>query len=277
MVESMPNVYERHDQRFKKKKEQVDPKGDPKPATQQVSICSTPEVITEQETQRDHIPMELTNDTMSRLLSHELDIAFDEPYLHGTIIKGGVDCLQGAFPDYYLPVPGNVKVSQAFFGYTEILSLSNNKMTLLKLPQMQATYDTEIYGIDQVNGVLYAVYPVGMRQLKIRGRVEKDGPPPVMPKPFQSMLLSSVAPQPQATSTPAVGTASASLSGTVSNERTITSVPREDQQVSKKKGIDVENLSNATSISRLSVDDPLYIEEMEYIEAQRHQQKVRIN
>ena len=63
------------------------------------------------------------------------------------------------------------------------------------------------------------------------------------------MLLSSVAPQPQATSTLAVGTVSASLSGTVTNEKTIASTPREEEQVSKKKGIDVENLSNATSIS----------------------------
>ena len=126
-----------------------------------------------------------------------------------------------------------------------------------------------------MNGVLYAVYPVGMRQLGIRGRVEKDGPSPAMPKPFQSMLLSSVAPQPQATSTPAVRTASVGLSGTISNEKTIALALREDEQVGKKKGIDVENLSNATSILRLSMDDPLHIEEMEYIEAQRHQQKVR--
>ena len=59
-----------------------------------------------------------------------------------------MDCLQGAFPDYYLAVPENLQVSQAFFGNTEILSLSNNKMTLLKLPQLQDTYNTEIYGIE---------------------------------------------------------------------------------------------------------------------------------
>ena len=109
----------------------------------------------------------------------------------------------------------------------------------------------------------------------IRGRIEKEGTPPVMPKPFQSTLLSRVAPQPQATSTPAVGAAPIDLSRTVTNERTIASATRNDEQVSHKRGIDVENLSNATSILRLSVDNPLHIHEMEYIEVQRHQEKVR--
>ena len=51
-------------------------------------------------------------------------------------------------------------------------------MTLLKLPQLQDTYDTEIYGINIVNGVLYAVYPFGMKRLEIRGRIRKEGTPP---------------------------------------------------------------------------------------------------
>ena len=38
--------------------------------------------------------------------------------------------------------------------------------------------------------------------------------------------------------------------------KTIVSALREDNQVGWKKGVDVGNLSNATSISRLSVDDP---------------------
>ena len=191
--------------------------------------------------------------------------SFEGPYLHGNIISKGVDCLQGAFPDYYLPVPENLQVSQALFGNTEILSLGNNKMMLLKLPQLQDTYNTGIYGIDRVNGVLYVVYPVRMRRLEIRGRIEKEGTPPAMPKPFQSMPMCRMAPQPQATSTPAMGAASVSLPGMVSNEKTITLAPREDDQVSQKKDINVENLSNATSISRLSVDNPLHIKEMEYI------------
>ena len=148
-------------------------------------------------------------------------------------------------------------------------------MMLIQLPQLRGTYDMEIYRIDRVNGVLYAAYPVSMKRLGIRGRIEKEGTPPAMPKPFQSTLLSRVAPQPQATSTPAVGAALIDLSGTVTNERTIASAPMNDEQVGHKRGIDVENLNNATSILRLSVHDSLHIHDMEYIEAQRHQEKVR--
>ena len=101
-------------------------------------------------------------------------------------------------------------------------------MTLLKLPQLQDTYNTEIYGIDRVNGVIYTVYPVRMRRIEIRGRVEKEGTPPAMPKPFQSMLMSRMAPQPQASSTPAMGAVSVSLPRMVSNEKTIASAPREN-------------------------------------------------
>ena len=55
--------------------------------------------------------------------------------------------------------------------------------------------------------------------------------------------------QPQATSTPVVGVASVSLTGTVTNEKTLTAALKEDDPLDQKKGVDVENLSNATSIS----------------------------
>ena len=102
-------------------------------------------------------------------------------------------------------------------------------------------------------------YLVGMERLGIRGRIEKEGTPPPMPKPFQSMLLTKVAPQPQATSTPAMGAASINLSGTVTKERMIASAPRDDKQVNPKNDIDLENLSNTTCILSLSIENPLCI------------------
>ena len=72
-----------------------------------------------------------------------------------------------------------------------------------------------------------------------------------------------------------MGAAPVDLSGTVTNEKMLVSAPRYDGQVGPKKGIDVANLSKATSISRLSVDNPLCIQELEYIEAQRCQEKLR--
>ena len=65
IVEQRPNVYEHHDRRYTKRHDQQEPTDNPMGATQKVSIHSTPEVITEQGTQRDSVPMELTNNTMS--------------------------------------------------------------------------------------------------------------------------------------------------------------------------------------------------------------------
>ena len=62
-------------------------------------------------------------------------------------------------------------------------------MTLLQLPQLLGTYATDIYGINRVNGVLYAVYPQGMKKLEIRGRLNREETPPEIQKPFQSSLL----------------------------------------------------------------------------------------
>ena len=110
IVEKRPNVYEHHDRRYTKRNHQQEPTDSPMGATKKVSICSTPEVITEQGTQRDSVPMELTNNTTCNSQSQDLDIIFDGPFLHGNI-KRGADCLHGAFPDYYLPVPENIQVS----------------------------------------------------------------------------------------------------------------------------------------------------------------------
>ena len=59
VTELRPNVYERHNWRYTKRFKQVGPAENLMPTTQKVSICSTPEVITEQGTQRDSVPMEL--------------------------------------------------------------------------------------------------------------------------------------------------------------------------------------------------------------------------
>ena len=65
VTEPRPNIYERHDWRYTKRFKQAGPAENLMPTTQKVSICSAPEVIMEQGTQRDSVSMELTNNTMS--------------------------------------------------------------------------------------------------------------------------------------------------------------------------------------------------------------------
>ena len=65
VTEPRPNVYERHNWRYTKRFKWVGPAENLMPTTQKVSIHSTPEVITEQGTQKDSVSMELTNITRS--------------------------------------------------------------------------------------------------------------------------------------------------------------------------------------------------------------------
>ena len=59
---------------YTKRNHQQEPTVNPMGTTQKVSIDSTPEVIMEQGTQRDSVPMELTKNTMSNSQSQDLDI-----------------------------------------------------------------------------------------------------------------------------------------------------------------------------------------------------------
>ena len=64
-VRPTTNVYEHHDGRYAKKYDHQVSTGSLVGTTQKVSIHSTPEVITDQGTQRDSVPVELTANTMS--------------------------------------------------------------------------------------------------------------------------------------------------------------------------------------------------------------------
>ena len=149
------------------------------------------------------------------------------------------------------------------FHNTEVISVKSNQMSLLKLPQLQCDYGTEIYSIDRVNRVLYAVYPDGMKKIDVRAHQDRQGKLVPPPKAFHSTLMANMAPGPQATSTPAMGVAVTTLASTLTNEKMLASVPREEQGHFEGEEVDPENLSNA-SISRMSVEDPLCTEEMEY-------------
>ena len=83
------------------------------------------------------------------------------------------------------------------------------------------------------------VYPSGMECLDIWARKDKQGRSVPKPQTFQSILMSDLAPKPQATSTSAVGAPVPPLASTITNEKTIASAPREDQKVVKEMELDV--------------------------------------
>ena len=65
------------------------------------------------------------------------------------------------YPDLFLPVPENHRMSDRFCGYLDSLSTDNNPMVLVELKGLFYQYGTSIYAVDRVNGTMYGKFSVG--------------------------------------------------------------------------------------------------------------------
>ena len=76
-----------------------------------------------------------------------------------------------AYPDLFLPVTENHRISDRFCGYLDSLSTDNNPMVLVELNSLSYWYGTSIYAIDRVNGTMYGKFSVGYRMIPERATV----------------------------------------------------------------------------------------------------------
>ena len=67
------------------------------------------------------------------------------------------------YPDLFLPVMENYRISDHFHGYSDSLSADNNPMVLVELNNLSYRYGTSIYAVDRVNGTMYGKFSVGYR------------------------------------------------------------------------------------------------------------------
>ena len=67
------------------------------------------------------------------------------------------------YPDLFLPVAENYRISDRFCGYLDSLSADNNPMVLVKLKSLSYRYGTSIYAVDRVNGTMYGKFSVGYK------------------------------------------------------------------------------------------------------------------
>ena len=67
------------------------------------------------------------------------------------------------YPDLFLPVVENHRISDHFCGYLDSLSADNNPMILVKLESLSYRYGTSIYAVDRVNGTMYGKFSVGYK------------------------------------------------------------------------------------------------------------------
>ena len=67
------------------------------------------------------------------------------------------------YPDLFLPVVENYRISDHFHGYSDSLSADNNPMVLVELNNLSYRYGTSIYAVDRVNCTMYGKFSVGYR------------------------------------------------------------------------------------------------------------------
>ena len=76
------------------------------------------------------------------------------------------------YPDLYLPVAENYKISDQIYGYTDSMSTDNNPMILVELTGLSYRYGTSIYAVDRVNGTMYGKFSVGYRVINEKATVK---------------------------------------------------------------------------------------------------------
>ena len=75
------------------------------------------------------------------------------------------------YPDLFLPIMENYRISDCFHGYSDSLSAGNNPMVLVELNNLSYRYGTSIYAVDRVNGTMYGKFSVGYRMILERAMV----------------------------------------------------------------------------------------------------------
>ena len=96
------------------------------------------------------------------------------------------------YPDLYLPVAENYRISDRFYGYTDSVSVDNNPIILVELTGLCYRYGSTIYAVDRVNGTKYGRFSRGCRMTSERATVKpqyKDTPLTGMYGPAQPMHM----------------------------------------------------------------------------------------
>ena len=75
------------------------------------------------------------------------------------------------YPDLFLPIIENYRISDCFHGYSDSLSADNNPMVLVELNNLCYRYGTSIYAVDRVNGTMYGKFSVVYKMIPEKATV----------------------------------------------------------------------------------------------------------
>ena len=76
-----------------------------------------------------------------------------------------------SYPDLFLPVVENYRISDRFCGYSDSLSADNNPMVLVELKNLSYRYRTSVYAVDRINGTMYGKFSVGYKIISEKAMV----------------------------------------------------------------------------------------------------------
>ena len=76
------------------------------------------------------------------------------------------------YPDLYLSVTGNYRISNKFCGYMDSMSVDNSPMILVELTGLSYRYGLAIYAVDRVDGTMYGRFSRGFRMISERATAE---------------------------------------------------------------------------------------------------------
>ena len=75
------------------------------------------------------------------------------------------------YPDLFLPIRENYRISDHFHGYLDSLSVDNSPMVLVELDNLSYKYGTSLYAVDRVNGTMYGKFSIGYKMILERATV----------------------------------------------------------------------------------------------------------
>ena len=105
------------------------------------------------------------------------------------------------YPDLYLPVPENYKMSDRFCGYLDSMSADNNPMILVELKGLSYPYRTSIYAVDRVNRTMYGKFSVGYRIIHEKATLIPQFPQTPLEDEYNTIQPTYVNTLPETTST----------------------------------------------------------------------------
>ena len=76
------------------------------------------------------------------------------------------------YPDLYLSISENYKISDKFYGYMDCVSVDNNPMILVELNALSYKYRPTVYAMDRVNGTMYERFNKGFGVISERATLE---------------------------------------------------------------------------------------------------------